>query len=90
MGQREIRKSADTNLNFTSVYNLKISIFNTTACTVCKINWLLKCYAADPMRFFVLPDLLCHASHSNKFVIREIFGEIKNSTFGYNTGIIWE
>jgi hypothetical protein len=28
--------------------------------------------------------------HSNKFVIREIFGGIKNSAFGYNTGIIQE
>jgi hypothetical protein len=28
--------------------------------------------------------------HSDKFVIREIFGELKNSTFGYNIDIIRE
>jgi hypothetical protein len=28
--------------------------------------------------------------HSDKFMIWKTFGEVKNSTFRYNTGIIWE
>jgi hypothetical protein len=29
-------------------------------------------------------------NHSDKFVIQETFGEVKNSMFGYNTDIIRE
>jgi hypothetical protein len=32
----------------------------------------------------------CTQKHTNKFVIPKTFGEIKNSTFGYNTDIIRE
>jgi hypothetical protein len=49
-----------------------------------KIGCLL--YQVDPL--WTLPYRGIAQSNSDKFVIRETFDEVKNLTFGYNTGII--